>query len=175
MSGERQEAVAYVEAIETWRSEQEAWLRADDGWLTVVGLFWLHDGENTIGSDPACDVVLPSSVPSHLGVITLRNDQVTFRVNAEESPVLIDGVSSSKANLHYSESDTTVVQAALTSISTEPCFRPARLQPMRPVLFHRRRMCCPLPSQPAKGKRLNSLFTTSNPRKPIMPIFTIGS
>src|SRR6185369_13961485 len=30
--------------IETWRREREARLRAPDGWLSLVGLAWLHPG-----------------------------------------------------------------------------------------------------------------------------------
>src|SRR5206468_7374486 len=35
----------YREDIERWRQRREAELRADDGWLTVAGLFWLRPGE----------------------------------------------------------------------------------------------------------------------------------
>jgi uncharacterized protein (DUF1684 family) len=34
-------------------------LRSEDGWLTLVGLYWLKEGENKFGSDPANDVALP--------------------------------------------------------------------------------------------------------------------
>ena len=50
----------YARAIETWRAEREARLTADDGWLTVAGLFFLREGENTFGSDPLHDIVLPA-------------------------------------------------------------------------------------------------------------------
>ena len=42
----------YVKAIEKWRSEEEADLKKETGWLTVAGLFWLKEGINTVGAGP---------------------------------------------------------------------------------------------------------------------------
>ena len=50
----------YADGIEMWRAERERRLTADDGWLTVAGLFFLREGENTFGSDPLQDIVLPA-------------------------------------------------------------------------------------------------------------------
>jgi len=60
---------SYVSEIEKWRSAREERLKADGGWLTVTGLFWLKDGANTFGSDKANAIVLPASVPPKAGVI----------------------------------------------------------------------------------------------------------
>lgn len=38
----------YKKEITEWRAEQEKKLRADDGWLTVVGLHWLHEGKQNV-------------------------------------------------------------------------------------------------------------------------------
>ncbi len=53
----------YQSSIETWRHEYEEGLRAPQGWLSVAGLFWLHEGANRAGSDPQSDIVLPASAP----------------------------------------------------------------------------------------------------------------
>jgi type II secretory pathway component PulK len=37
---------SYEKAIQTWRAEREAELKADDGWLTLSGLFWPREGFN---------------------------------------------------------------------------------------------------------------------------------
>src|SRR5260221_13013519 len=58
----------YPAQIESWRTAREARLRSDDGWLTVAGLFWLHDGENRFGSDPSGEIALPpGSSPRRAG------------------------------------------------------------------------------------------------------------
>ncbi len=80
----------YEHDVLNWRRTMDEKLRAEDGWLTLIGLFWLHEGENTIGSAPGSDVPLPpAKVPDHLGVLTLDHDQVRFTVTDEE-PVEID-------------------------------------------------------------------------------------
>jgi uncharacterized protein (DUF1684 family) len=43
---------AYQTGIEKWRAEREAELKADGGWLTVSGLFWLKEGENRVEGAP---------------------------------------------------------------------------------------------------------------------------
>ncbi len=48
----------YRAEIEDWRTTHEAELKTDNGWLTVVGLFWLKDGKSTIGSGPGYDIEL---------------------------------------------------------------------------------------------------------------------
>jgi uncharacterized protein (DUF1684 family) len=69
---------AYDKEIETWRKSREDRLRSDDGWLTVAGLFWLAEGDNRFGSDPAAVVVLPAhSAPAQAGVFRVHGKQVT--------------------------------------------------------------------------------------------------
>ena len=41
---------SYVADIEKWRVAREQRLRAEGGWLSVTGLFWLKDGPNVVGS-----------------------------------------------------------------------------------------------------------------------------
>jgi uncharacterized protein (DUF1684 family) len=69
----------YPQQIAHWRAEREAKLKADDGWLTVVGLHWLHEGVNTVGSDPNADAPLPSSLPARVGTMTLSKGRVHFK------------------------------------------------------------------------------------------------
>jgi uncharacterized protein (DUF1684 family) len=58
----------YRAAVRKWREEREARLKADGGWLTVAGLFWLEEGRKSFGSDKASDFVLPVSAPAEAGV-----------------------------------------------------------------------------------------------------------
>src|SRR5688500_16516228 len=70
----------YVAEIEQWRAKREERLKADGGWLTVSGLFWLKDGPNTFGSGPGNDVVLPASAPARAGVIDFTGGKAAVRV-----------------------------------------------------------------------------------------------
>jgi uncharacterized protein (DUF1684 family) len=74
---------AYRAEIERFRSRWAAKLKAEDGWLSVVGLHWLHQGESLLGSDPSCDVLLPPRAPAHVGTLSLRGDRAVFRAAAE--------------------------------------------------------------------------------------------
>jgi uncharacterized protein len=65
--GARPDTASYHQAVEKWRQAYEAELKSDSGWLTVSGLFWLHEGANTFGSGPLNDIVLPPSAPASAG------------------------------------------------------------------------------------------------------------
>src|SRR5260370_13421896 len=41
-------ATSYSTSVEQWRQAHEAKVRAEDGWLSYAGLFWLHEGSNEI-------------------------------------------------------------------------------------------------------------------------------
>jgi uncharacterized protein (DUF1684 family) len=69
---------AFLADVEKWRADRETRLRADDGWLTLVGLFWIEEGVSKIGSDPEADVPLPASLPKELGTITLSKGEAHF-------------------------------------------------------------------------------------------------
>jgi uncharacterized protein (DUF1684 family) len=71
---------AYVAGIGEWQEARETRLTADDGWLTVAGLFWLEDGEQSFGSDPESAIVLPESAPSRAGSFIMSEGKVRVRV-----------------------------------------------------------------------------------------------
>ena len=57
-------------AWEAWRQRRDARLRAPDGWLALVGLHWLGEGENQVDGLP--------------GVFRLRGAEVTLRARPED-------------------------------------------------------------------------------------------
>lgn len=70
----------YQQAIEEWRKQRFERLMSDDGWLTLVGLFWLEEGENTIGSDSSNVVILPQrKAPGTVGSIWLRKNELRLK------------------------------------------------------------------------------------------------
>lgn len=62
-----------------WREKRNKELRAEDGWLSVAGLFWLKEGSNSFGSGKEMSIVLPSA-PERVGTLELANGVVTLRV-----------------------------------------------------------------------------------------------
>jgi len=83
----------YRAGIAEWRRQHEAALKADGGWLTVTGLFWLKEGPNSIGSGAGNDIVLPASAPARLGVIKVEKDRKDRAVfTAATDGVLVNGL-----------------------------------------------------------------------------------
>lgn len=76
-AGESQDT-AYLRELEHWRQERITDLKAD--WLPLVGLHWLQEGENRVGSERSNQVVLPLG-PPRLGSLELRGETVTFRAD----------------------------------------------------------------------------------------------
>ena len=74
--------------VETWHAERLASLQAEGGWLSLVGLFWLEDGDNTVGSDASAVVRLPESVPASVGTLSLSRTAAGPTVTFATSPEL---------------------------------------------------------------------------------------
>jgi uncharacterized protein (DUF1684 family) len=70
----------YRESVEEWRRQREARLKADDGWLTVAGLFWLKTGANRFGPGEKHPISLPADVKAS-GAFHLLDGKVTATVD----------------------------------------------------------------------------------------------
>ena len=72
--GSAPDADAYRKEIQDWQATRLARLTRDDGWLTLCGLFWLKEGENTLGSDSSNAIIFPpGKTPKHAGSIWLEH------------------------------------------------------------------------------------------------------
>jgi hypothetical protein len=81
----------YVKEINEWDAKRVNRLKADDGWLNLVGRFWLEKGESTFGSSKDNDIVIESSkLPDHIGSFLFNDITVTFKVK-DGVEVLLDG------------------------------------------------------------------------------------
>ena len=84
--------------IEQWRAARVARLTAPDGWLSLIGLEWLREGANRVGSAADNDIVLQAG-PAHLGTVTLAADG-TVRIALDgNSGATVDGQSVAAATL----------------------------------------------------------------------------
>jgi uncharacterized protein len=89
----------YEAEIERWRQARVASLTADDGWLTVAGLFWLKEGANTVGTAAGSDFVLPAgSAREHLGTFYFSHGQTRFEA-APGATVALNGTPAASATL----------------------------------------------------------------------------
>ncbi len=70
----------YLAEIAEFTKVQNEMLGGETGWTTVVGLFWLAEGENRFGTDPDNAVVLPEAVAlPNAGVLIVEGDKITVR------------------------------------------------------------------------------------------------
>ena len=81
-----------VEDLQHWRKAYSDNLMKRDGWLALVALEWLQDGDSSVGS-AADNKIKLKHVPAHLGVLRQHNGHVELVAPHEgvQASVLLDG------------------------------------------------------------------------------------
>src|SRR5713226_3697405 len=83
-TGSSPENASYAKEIEKWRAERLEEINGEVGWTTLVGLFWLNEGQNRFGSDPSNEIVLPPDrAPRFAGSLWLYKGTVRLDANPE--------------------------------------------------------------------------------------------
>lgn len=93
---QRPDALAHQQQVEDWYQGRIGKLTTRDGWLTLVGLFWLPDGASTLGSAADNTFVYDApGVPPVLGTFTLTRDgeRATVRFDAAEGVAVLSSES----------------------------------------------------------------------------------
>jgi uncharacterized protein (DUF1684 family) len=65
--------------VEAWRAARVERLKKPDGWLSLVGLHWLANGAQTVGSAKDNAIVLATG-PAHLGTLEVDGTKVAFQL-----------------------------------------------------------------------------------------------
>lgn len=76
----------YLAQIDAWKAKRLADLKAPEGWLNIIGRFWLDNGTVRFGKAPDNDLVL-SAGPEHAGAITQAEDGSVSFTPAGGGPV----------------------------------------------------------------------------------------
>lgn len=81
-------------AFDQWRSQRVTRLRSEDGWLSLVGLFWFKEGDNSFGRNPSNALVLDDPMaPARIGSFNRAGRTIRFtaatgvHVTCEGKPV----------------------------------------------------------------------------------------
>lgn len=83
--------VTHEAAVWADRERRLERLRDPEGWLSLVGLTWLHDGDNRVGAGSGADVALPGTdVPAMAGAVVVGNGGASL-VPAPGAGVTHDG------------------------------------------------------------------------------------
>ncbi|MCE2937492.1 MAG: DUF1684 domain-containing protein [Cyclobacteriaceae bacterium] len=76
-----QALAAYQAEIDAWHAKRVEEVLAPNGWVNLIGLFWLQPGLNTWGSAPDNHIVFPEgTVPPSAGFFFVNNGTVTLTV-----------------------------------------------------------------------------------------------
>lgn len=67
---------AYEAEVMQWRADRLAALKHPDGYLTLVGLFWLTEENSRIGSADDNDILLPGKAAPHVGRVNMTDEGV---------------------------------------------------------------------------------------------------
>ena len=73
----------YANHINAWQEERAAKLMEKDSWLSLAGLYWLREGEQTFGADSSNQIVFPPKAPSLIGSFHWQSDSVVMKINEE--------------------------------------------------------------------------------------------
>ncbi len=69
----------YIAKVKQWQQKRLQGLKRKNGWLSLAGLFWLNEGENTFGSDQANDLIIEEvPAPARIGSFFLEKGAVRF-------------------------------------------------------------------------------------------------
>jgi uncharacterized protein len=108
---------AYRQELEKWHNQRAANLKSEDGWLTLVGLFWLKEGENRLGSDPSNEIALPQGkAPQRAASLWLEKGTVRLEPQPR-SGITHDGKSVDSPLVLKSDADEKPTELQLGTLS----------------------------------------------------------
>lgn len=73
----------YEQCLDNWKSDRISFLKSENGYLNLAGLYWLKEGQNTFGSRARNDLVFPAAAASSIGSFVLNGDEVRLDVNPD--------------------------------------------------------------------------------------------
>jgi len=76
-----------------WRAKRAANLQAPEGWLSLIALGWLKEGDNTFGAAEDSRVQITGRAPAHIGIVRLEKGMLRLLPPPEGFPkdLLVDG------------------------------------------------------------------------------------
>ena len=77
MASEPVDPAKHAAEVEAWHAKRIERLTTPTGWLSLVGLHWVEQGQHTVGSAAQNDIVLNTG-PERLGLIERDGDSVHF-------------------------------------------------------------------------------------------------
>lgn len=64
----------------TWRAKRATSLQAPEGWLSLIALGWLKEGDNSFGTAADSRVQISGKAPAHIAVIRMEKEKNAVRL-----------------------------------------------------------------------------------------------
>jgi uncharacterized protein (DUF1684 family) len=90
-----------------WRTQRATGLQAPEGWLSLIALGWLREGDNSFGAAEDTRVQIMNKVPAHIAIARLEKGAVRLLPPAEGFPkdLLVDGQPAKEQALFADDAD----------------------------------------------------------------------
>ena len=91
--------------LNAFREQRAAKLLAPEGWLSLIGLGWLQEGNNSFGADAENRIQINGKAPAHVGVIRLEKNSLRLLPSPGGFPngFLVDGQAAREQTLSSDE------------------------------------------------------------------------
>ena len=74
--GTNTKSSSFEDEFADWQKKRIERLKSKTGWVNLAGLYWLEEGENTIGSDSSNSIIFPKNAPAFIGKYLLEDGKV---------------------------------------------------------------------------------------------------
>jgi uncharacterized protein (DUF1684 family) len=90
-----------------WRAQRATNLQAPEGWLSLIALGWLQEGDNTFGSAEDSRVQIAGKAPAHIAVVHLEKGALRLLppVGGFPKDLLLDGQPAKEQVLFADDAD----------------------------------------------------------------------
>ncbi len=140
----------WASELETWRAQRAANLQAPEGWLSLIGLEWLREGDNSFGSDADNRIQIVAKTSAHIGVVRLEKGALRLLASGSGFPkdFLVDGKPAQEMPLVADDAEKpsklTIGTITIIVINRDGRFALRIKDPQAPtrVGFHRVAMVC---------------------------------
>jgi uncharacterized protein (DUF1684 family) len=98
---------AWEHDLLAWRAKRAESLQAPEGWLSLVALGWLKEGDNTVGSADDCRVQIAGKIPAHIAVVRLEKGKLRLLAPDGGFPkdLLLDGQPAKEQALYADDAE----------------------------------------------------------------------
>jgi uncharacterized protein (DUF1684 family) len=95
----------YSASVDQWHKEREEGLKKENGWLNLVGLYWLKPGRNSFGTGSSNDIVFPKgTIPAAAGYFELTTDNTVTVVPEQGVEIKVNNTIANKRVIYHKDS-----------------------------------------------------------------------